>query len=275
MDFESERTRKLGCWDGVAACTGPINNWTSTKPIPDFEPEDSFCNFLIDIGFGKDCDSSVRDFWLKTIKSNYRGDAGRKRARMAAINLRERDGLHGRLSDVVCPVMWLHVSSGVSFVARIVDRVRAKARRNVWSLRSFLGHERRGILDRERARGDQAVHQLATRGFGHRQRWPALPQCIAPEGGGQCPGRVCVEVAQALTICTTCGHMEVSSTAAADLSGTPSCKALRGPVTNTTNTTGLGTCQSTSICLELYTRSGRTSSAGASRTATCTACNWV
>lgn len=29
---------------------------------------------------------------------------------MAAINLRERDGLHGRLFDVTCPVMWLHVS---------------------------------------------------------------------------------------------------------------------------------------------------------------------
>ncbi len=29
---------------------------------------------------------------------------------MAAINLRERDGLLGRLFDVQCPVMWLHVS---------------------------------------------------------------------------------------------------------------------------------------------------------------------
>ena len=37
-------------------------------------------------------------------------DDGRRRARMAAINLRERDGLHGRLFDVKCPVMWLHVS---------------------------------------------------------------------------------------------------------------------------------------------------------------------
>lgn len=126
MDYESERTRKLGCWDGVDACTGPINNWTTTKQTPDFEPEDSFCNFLIDIGFGRDCDSSVRDFWQKTIKSNYRGDAGRRRARMAAINLRERDGLHGRLSDVVCPVMWLHVSSGVASVDRFVNQTWAK-----------------------------------------------------------------------------------------------------------------------------------------------------
>ena len=28
---------------------------------------------------------------------------------MAAINLRDRDGLHGRLFDIKCPVMWLHV----------------------------------------------------------------------------------------------------------------------------------------------------------------------
>lgn len=30
---------------------------------------------------------------------------------MAAINPRERDGLHGRLFDVRCPVMWLHGTS--------------------------------------------------------------------------------------------------------------------------------------------------------------------
>src|SRR6185369_16427282 len=84
LDYESERTRKLGCWDGVAACTGPIDKWTSKDPTPDFQPDQEYCDFLIDIG--------------------------RRRARMAAINLRERDGLHGRLFDVKCPVMWLHVS---------------------------------------------------------------------------------------------------------------------------------------------------------------------
>lgn len=110
MDFESERTRKLGCWDGVAACTGPINQWTTTSAQPDFEPDDRFCDFLVDIGFGKDCLADTREYWRKTIKENYRGEEGRKRARMAAINLRERDGLHGRLFDVRCPVLWLHVS---------------------------------------------------------------------------------------------------------------------------------------------------------------------
>ncbi|KAL8956057.1 MAG: hypothetical protein Q9183_006434, partial [Haloplaca sp. 2 TL-2023] len=108
LDFESERTRSLGCWDGPSLLTGSIDAWTSKSPTSNFEPEDEFCNFLIDIGFGKNSDKSVRDFWVKTIKSNYTGDDGRRRARMAAINLRERDGLHGRLFDVKCPVMWLH-----------------------------------------------------------------------------------------------------------------------------------------------------------------------
>ena len=115
MDAETLRTRELGCWDGIDACTGPINQWTTTKTTPDFEPDDEFCNFLIDIGFGKNCDKSVRDFWTKTIKSNYQGDDGRRRARMAAINLRERDGLHGRLFDVRCPVMWLHGTDDVVY----------------------------------------------------------------------------------------------------------------------------------------------------------------
>ncbi|KAL9576580.1 MAG: hypothetical protein Q9212_006980 [Teloschistes hypoglaucus] len=108
LDYESDRTRSLGCWDGPSLLTSSIDNWTPKTPTPDFQPGDDFCNFLIDIGFGKDCDKGVRDFWVKTIKSNYGGDDGRRRARMAAINLRERDGLHGRLFDVKCPVMWLH-----------------------------------------------------------------------------------------------------------------------------------------------------------------------
>jgi len=110
MDYESKRAQELGCWDGVQACTGSINEWTTTASTPDFEPTDAFANFLVDQGFGKDCDQSLREFWVKTMKSNYKGDDGRKRARMAAINLRDRDGLHGRLFDVTCPVLWLHVS---------------------------------------------------------------------------------------------------------------------------------------------------------------------
>jgi len=115
MDYESERARKLGCWDGVSACTGPIDQWTTTEPTPNFQPDEGYCNFLIDSGLGKNCDQSIRDFWTKTIQENYRGDDGRRRARMAAINLRERDGLHGRLFNVRCPVLWLHGTDDVVY----------------------------------------------------------------------------------------------------------------------------------------------------------------
>lgn len=108
MDFESERTRQLGCWNGFETLGGQISEWTSDSPTPDFKPAEDYCNFLIDIGFGANVDSETRKFWVETIQSNYTGDDGRRRARMAAINLRERDGLHSRLFDVRCPVLWLH-----------------------------------------------------------------------------------------------------------------------------------------------------------------------
>jgi hypothetical protein len=111
LDYESERTRKLGCWDGPSDLKPNINAWTTNDTTSSFQPNEDYCNFLIDIGFGKDCPKDVRNFWVKTIQSNYQGDDGRRRIRMAAINLSDRDGLHNRLSDVICPVMWLHVSS--------------------------------------------------------------------------------------------------------------------------------------------------------------------
>lgn len=83
LDYESERSRKLGCGDGVAACTGPIEQWTTTQTTSDFEPDDGFCNFLIDVGFGKNCDNSVRDFWRKTIKGNYQGGTHHLNSRLS------------------------------------------------------------------------------------------------------------------------------------------------------------------------------------------------
>jgi len=115
LDYESERTRKLGCWNGPADLTPSIKEWTATQGTPDFEPSLEYSNFLIDIGFGKECDKAVREFWNRTIRDNYRGDDGRRRIRMAAINLSERDGLHARLPDVRCPVLWLHGTSDVVY----------------------------------------------------------------------------------------------------------------------------------------------------------------
>jgi len=115
LDSESERTRSLGCWDAPKLLTGNIDKWTTNNPTPDFRPDVEYCDFLINIGFGEDCMPQVREFWRQSIRDTYRGDEGRKRIRMAAINLRDRDTLHGRLWDVKCPVMWLHGTSDVVY----------------------------------------------------------------------------------------------------------------------------------------------------------------
>jgi hypothetical protein len=110
MDYESERSRKLGCWDCITACTPLIDSWSTNEKTVDVELGLEYCNFLCDTGFGQTCSSETRKFWAKTLRSNYQGDDGGRRMRMCLINLRERDGLHGRLFDVRCPVMWMHVS---------------------------------------------------------------------------------------------------------------------------------------------------------------------
>ncbi|KAF2428268.1 alpha/beta-hydrolase [Tothia fuscella] len=115
MDYENERTIKLGCWDGIREVTSLVEATTSASAVDSYEPSTEYCEFLIDIGFGKDCPSSTREQWTKAIKANYQGDAGRKRIREAAINLRERDGLHGRLTNVKCPVLWLHGDKDVVY----------------------------------------------------------------------------------------------------------------------------------------------------------------
>jgi pimeloyl-ACP methyl ester carboxylesterase len=115
MDYESERTVKLGCWDCIRDVTPTIDAFTTTENTPDFEAPTAFCDFLVDIGLGKDVDPAVREHWRKIIKSNYRGNDGRLRARMAAINLRDRDGLHARLFDITCPVLWLHGTNDVVY----------------------------------------------------------------------------------------------------------------------------------------------------------------
>lgn len=116
MDFESKPTRQLACWDAPNLLTPTINQLTTQDPTPTFQPGLDYCDFLIDIGFGRDCPAQVREFWRKTIQENYQGDEGRRRIRMAAINLRDRDGLHARLFDVKCPVLWLHVGFHICFV---------------------------------------------------------------------------------------------------------------------------------------------------------------
>jgi hypothetical protein len=116
MDYESPRTIELGCWNVGPTGNALIDGWTSKLAAPEFELDDAYCNMNVDLGMGKDCDQKLREFWVEKIKSSYLHDDGRRRARMAAINLRDRDGLHGRLFDVRCPVLWMHVSCPLLFL---------------------------------------------------------------------------------------------------------------------------------------------------------------
>lgn len=110
LDSESERARELGCWNAPELIQPIISAWTTNDATPDFEPPDQYCDLLLDSGFGPDVKEEVKKFWIKEIKANYHGDDGRKRIRMAAINLKDRDSLLDRVWDIRCPVRWLHVS---------------------------------------------------------------------------------------------------------------------------------------------------------------------
>ncbi|KAL4807620.1 Alpha/Beta hydrolase protein [Aspergillus unguis] len=124
LDSESARTRELGCWDGASLLAPFIKQWTTDTPTPEFELTDMYCDTLISSGFN-DCSSEVREFWRKAIKENYAGDDGRKRIRMASINLAERGGLHLRLADVKCPVLWLHgTADAVYTVANAQEEIK-------------------------------------------------------------------------------------------------------------------------------------------------------
>jgi pimeloyl-ACP methyl ester carboxylesterase len=76
-------------------------------------------------GLGDQVPDEERSFWHTTYQQNYVGDEGRRRLRMCTVNLRDRDGLHGRLDSVRCPVLWLHgTDDRVYSVANAEDEIR-------------------------------------------------------------------------------------------------------------------------------------------------------
>ena len=123
MDYESQESRDLGCWDAPSDLTDMIDFLTTNETVSaTFELPQKYADFLIDIGFGKSATDKDRDYWRKEIAHHYSGDDGRRRARMAAINLRDRDGLHGRLFDVRCPVLWLHGTEDPVYSVKNAER---------------------------------------------------------------------------------------------------------------------------------------------------------
>lgn len=107
MDAETQRSRDLGCWDGVgfsapaiAALAGRVgDDWVIPTELVDA---------VLAEGLGEDVPPEERTFWHATHQQNYVGDAGRGRLRISTINLSDRDGLHNRLDSVRCPVLWMH-----------------------------------------------------------------------------------------------------------------------------------------------------------------------
>ncbi|KZP05941.1 alpha/beta hydrolase fold family protein [Athelia psychrophila] len=108
MDAETPRSRALGCWDIDEVTDSVLALWTTLAPTPDFALSAPFVTTMVSAGFGSSITRATREFWTKEFPKLYAGDDGRRRARMAVINLHDRDGLHSRLFDVKCPVLWLH-----------------------------------------------------------------------------------------------------------------------------------------------------------------------
>src|SRR3954452_17057962 len=107
MDFESQRSRDLGCWDGIAFCTPAID--ALAEPLgDDWVIPAELVDAVLNEGLGEDVTPEERSFWHARYQENYTGDAGRKHVRISSINLRDRDGLHGRLDGVRCAVLRMH-----------------------------------------------------------------------------------------------------------------------------------------------------------------------
>lgn len=117
MDYESQRTRDLGCWDIAPIGDSLISGWSSKTATLDFTLDDGFVGLLTTLGVGANANPDLVSAMTADTKANYTGDLGRQRARMCAINLRDRDGLHGRLYDVHAPVLWMHGTADAVYSA--------------------------------------------------------------------------------------------------------------------------------------------------------------
>jgi pimeloyl-ACP methyl ester carboxylesterase len=107
MDFESQRSRDLGCWDGISFCTPAIDALAESVG-DDWVIPVELVDAVLKEGLGEDVPTDERAFWHATYQKNYTGDTGRKRVRISTVNLRDRDGLHARLDGVRCPVLRMH-----------------------------------------------------------------------------------------------------------------------------------------------------------------------
>ncbi|KAI9148352.1 hypothetical protein HJFPF1_12183 [Paramyrothecium foliicola] len=105
MDYESAASREGGCWDPKTQLKGLLDKWSI--PTPDFVVDESWRKTVGQLGFAGALSQDELAFWDRTQQEVYNGEEGRKKLRMALLNLLHRDGLLARLGDVKCPVYWL------------------------------------------------------------------------------------------------------------------------------------------------------------------------
>jgi hypothetical protein len=108
MDYESAESREKGCWDPKTQLRPFFDKWST--PTPDFVVDEVWRGMVAQLGFSGTVPPEILSFWDSTLKDVYNGEQGRKKLRMALLNLMERDGLLSRLGDIKCPVYWLQVS---------------------------------------------------------------------------------------------------------------------------------------------------------------------
>ncbi|KAH8694091.1 putative alpha/beta hydrolase [Talaromyces proteolyticus] len=115
MDYESAESRDQGAWEPTAIIGPFVDKWTSKTETPEFVVDDIWCGMVAGLGFSGTVSAETTDFWKETVKRTYTGDEGRKKVRMASINLLSRDGLLPRLGDIKCPVYWLQGTEDAPF----------------------------------------------------------------------------------------------------------------------------------------------------------------
>lgn len=109
MDKEGERAMSLGCWNGPEMTEGIVKETANTESASaDYVVSDGIVQAILDASFGSKLDEDAKSTFTASMKKVYSGEAGKKKLRQAVINLRERDGLHGRLSEIKAPVLWIH-----------------------------------------------------------------------------------------------------------------------------------------------------------------------
>ncbi|KAK4183004.1 hydrolase [Podospora australis] len=107
MDSESATSRAQGSWDPVPQLSPFLTKWTSDTLTPDFVVDEVWRGMVASLGFGSGVSAETLAFWDQTVRDVYTGDEGRRKVRMALMNLLERDGLVLRVGDIKCPVYWL------------------------------------------------------------------------------------------------------------------------------------------------------------------------